>query len=198
MEPRLRHYISVRLMLAIMASGVLAGGGVILAGTLLIEDIVNDATSIAFREVENRLSILEASLSRIERDSSDNGFQALAVLAAQYPSMEEAMAAGMDTLKNDADRLGVDEIYFISNNGTIGATTFGPDVGLNLFTLGTAFADFLKNMMGSGRFASQRISMSTQTSKANSYQYHGHSRSRLHHRGVNKPKQGYRQDLPRL
>lgn len=173
MEPRLRHYISVRLMLSIMASGILAGGAVILAGTLLIEDIVDDATSIAFREIENRLSIMEAILSRIERDASEAGFKALAMLEAQYPSIEEAMAAGMDTLKNDAERLGVDEVYFISNDGIIAATSFEPDVGFNLFSLGTNFVGRLRQLIGSGRFENLRISISTRTSHANSYQFHG-------------------------
>lgn len=173
MIPRLRRYIASRLMWAVLGSGLLAGGSVIVSGSLLLESIVSSATSAAFSDAENRFAMLDQLLYRVESDTRKTGRAALSWFAGSYPALADAAAAGRDRLKADAVRLGVDEVYFIGPDGVIGATSFQPDEGFDMFALGGPFTEFLEGIAGSDRYADQRMTMSTGTAKANSYQYHG-------------------------
>lgn len=173
MVSSLRQYISARLRRAVFWSGLLAGAGVITCGMYLMNRIVDTATETAYHEVENRFVILDNVLARVERDSAETGHLALLKLAARYPTISDARAAGIEGLRGQVARLGISEAYFISLDGVIEATSFLPDQGFDLFGLGAEFKEFLAGQVGSGRFADQRMSMSTNTSQVNSYQYYG-------------------------
>jgi two-component sensor histidine kinase len=164
-------------MVAVLASGLLAGGSVIVSGSIMLESIVSSATRAAFSDAENRFAMLDSLLYRVESDTRKTGRAALSWFAASYPTLADAGAAGRDKLKADAAALGVDEVYFIGVDGIIGATSFEPDVGFDMFALGSQFTGFLMGLSGSGRYADQRMTMSTATAKANSYQYYGPSGS---------------------
>ncbi|PKL10076.1 MAG: hypothetical protein CVV51_00450 [Spirochaetae bacterium HGW-Spirochaetae-7] len=173
MVQSLRRYISARLRRAVFWSGLLAGAGVIVSGSFLINRIVVNATETAYRDVENRVAILDHALARVERDSAETGHLALLKLAAKYPTLADARDAGIDGLRRQAAQLSISEIYFISLHGVILATSFEPDQDFDLYALGTDFRNFLLDLVGKGRFADQRLSMSTNTSQVNSYQYYG-------------------------
>lgn len=160
-------------MRAVIGSGLIAGAGIITTGTILMNRIIDTATETAFQEVENRLVILDRMLYRAEMDAVASGHAAIERLVERYPAMADAKAAGPGSLRDSADELGISEIYFIDASGVIEATSFAPDLGLNLFSLGPEFKGFLRRIRGSGRFADQRLSMSSLTSQANSYQYYG-------------------------
>ena len=173
MVQSLRRYISARLRRAVFWSGLLAGAGVIACGSFLINRIIATATETAYRVVENRFTILDHVLARVERDSAEIGHLALLKLAGRYPTLADAKAAGIEGLRGQAAWLGVSEAYFISLDGVVEATSFKPDQGFDLFALGTSFREFLQGLVGAGRFADQRLSMSTNSSQVNSYQYYG-------------------------
>ncbi|MBU0927403.1 MAG: hypothetical protein KKA67_06615 [Spirochaetes bacterium] len=173
MVPKLRRYISTRLMWAVLGSGLLAGGGVIASGFMLFDRLVSTAIDSSLLEAENRFAVLDVMLTRVERDAAENGRSALLELSRRYPSIGLAEREGTDGLKSVASELGVSEIYFIRADGVVSATSFEPDVDMELYALGPGFSSFLKGLRGSGRFASQRLSISIRTSQANSYQYFG-------------------------
>jgi len=160
-------------MWAVLGSGLLAGGSVIVSGSIMLEGIVESATQAAFSDAENRFAMLDQLLYRVENDTRKTGRAALAWFAGSYPTLADAAAAGRDRLKTDSVRLGIDEVYFIGISGIIGATSFQPDEGFDMFALGGPFMEFLKGLAGSGHYADQRMTMSTSTAKANSYQYLG-------------------------
>ena len=160
-------------MRAVIGSGLIAGVGIISTGSIVMNEMIDAATESNFQEVENRIAILDRMLARAELDAADAGHAAIRRLIERYPSMDAARSAGTCALRDAADELGVGEIYFIGADGVIRATSFAPDLGLDLFSLGPGFAGFLRSVFGSGRFADQRLSMSTLTSRANSYQYYG-------------------------
>jgi len=160
-------------MWAVLGSGLLAGGSVIVSGSLMLESIISSATAAAFSDAENRFAMLDQLLYRVESDTRKTGRSALSWYAGSYPALADAAAAGKDRLKADAAALGVDEVYFIGIDGVIGATSFEPDEGFNMFALNGPFTDFLEGLAGSGRYADQRMTMSTGTAKANCYQYYG-------------------------
>lgn len=156
---------------------MLAGGSVIVSGSLMLEGIIASATRAAFSDAENRFAMLDQLLYRVESDTRKTGRAALAWFAGSYPTMADAKAAGKDRLRAETTHLGVDEVYFIGTDGIIEVTSFEPDEGFDIFSLGDQFTQFIKGIAGSGHYADQRMSMSTSTAKANSYQYYGPSGS---------------------
>jgi len=169
----LRRYISARLFLAILGSGLLAGGGVFLVGLSLFESTIDKAVEDKFIEAENRIAILDTVLSRAERESERRGRAALVELSRRYPSLAAAEAASESELAAAAAELGVSDVYFIRKDGVIRATSFRPDLGVNLYGLGGTLKTVIGGLFDTGRFILDRLSVSTQSFTLLSYQYYG-------------------------
>ncbi|MCX7024504.1 MAG: hypothetical protein NT080_07780 [Spirochaetes bacterium] len=174
MRHHIRDFIYRRLIIAILICGITAGAGVTICAVLLLDRIIISSNEAAYRDAADRFTLFDLLVYRIEAETRVNGRRALVELARRYPTLEAAAVAGMDRLRNDARELGVSEVYFISSDFKVLATSFPPDLGLDFTTFTyPEFVDFLKAQFGSGRFADQRITQSIMTAEVNSYQYHG-------------------------
>ena len=95
-----------------------------------------------------------------------------------FPLPALARAAASD-LAAEAARLNVGEIYLIGPNGVVAATSFEPDRGLDLFSLGDDFKEFLKGIIGAGKVNNQSLSLSTKTGHINMYQFYSPPGSKI-------------------
>ena len=172
MRSPIRHYLSSRLFLAILASGLIVGAGSVIAGITLFRGYMERAVAASRAEAANRLKLFDLVIARIVREAEERGHAALKALALRYPDRRVAGAASLAALRRDAGELGVDEIYFIGPDGKVFATSFPPDAGLDLFSFGASFTGFLKGIFGSGRIVDQGVTGSTQTGDINVYQYY--------------------------
>ncbi len=172
MRHHIRAFIYRRLVTAILACGLAAGLGVAACGAWLFQGAITGAERAAYRDAENRFALFDLLVSAIESDIRVNGRRALESLALRFPSPGAAIAAGREGLQRAAAELGIGEIYFIGRDGKVAATSFPPDDGLDLFGISGELRLFLEGLYGTGRFADQRISLSTRTGEVNGYQYH--------------------------
>lgn len=170
----LRAFIYRRLIVATLACGLTAGLGVAVAGAFVFQGVIQASEDAAYREAQGRFDLFDLLASRIESENRANGRRALAELARRFPSMDAVKGLGVAELHQVAAGLGVSELYFIAPDLTIRATSFAPDLGLDLRAIGNQpFVDFLAPLLGSGRFADQRLSQSAMTGEVHNYQYYG-------------------------
>lgn len=68
-------------------------------------------------------------------------------------------------------RVGVDNIYIIDKNTVVVATDFQPDMGFKLGEISGDLRSFLSGLMGTGRFAADRLNFSSKTGILQKYGY---------------------------
>ena len=171
LKKKLRSIMYERLVLCMLLCGLVASACVYFTAEALFTGIYAQARESNMREAEHRLALFALTLTRVERDSLDNGRLALRELGRRYPTASRLSSVDRSSLAAEARELGVSEIYFIDEAGTVVATSFLPDRGLELFSLGESFTAFLKGLYGKAEIADQRLSQSTLTGTINSYQY---------------------------
>lgn len=160
-------------MWAVLASGLLAGGGAILTGSFMLQRIISNLTEEELVDAENRFTLIDNIMYRVESETRKRGRAALAALAQSYPSLDAALASNSDRLKLHAGSLGVDDVYFLDRSGVIRASSMQAETGFSLYSLGDEYRSFLEGLLASGRFADQRVTMAFNTAKVTSYQYYG-------------------------
>jgi two-component sensor histidine kinase len=122
--------------------------------------------------VRSRLDLFDLVLSRAERDLLAPGKAALLGLGKRFPTAAHAARLSPQELTSLAAEFGVGEVYFINTDGVVFASSFEPDIGLDLFSLGARFTSSLKKLYGSGVVGDQRLTNSTRTGVLSVYQYY--------------------------
>ncbi|MBL8965516.1 MAG: sensor histidine kinase [Spirochaetaceae bacterium] len=173
MRSPIRRVLYSRLLAAIFASGLLTGLGCVTAGVLLFRGYMDRALAASEAEALKRVEVFNLVIGKVVRDQESRGTSALKALDARFADRASARAAGLEGLRAVAAELGVDEVYFIGDDGRVFATSFEPDQGLDLFSFGGPTELLLKALYGSGRLESPGITGSTQTGNINDYQYFG-------------------------
>jgi sigma-B regulation protein RsbU (phosphoserine phosphatase) len=78
-------------------------------------------------------------------------------------------------LRAIAKKIGMDihneDIYIISSDGTVLNTTFRDDLGVNLFSYGDVFKNYLLDILKGGKFKSDLFAIERQTKKPKKYTY---------------------------
>ena len=78
-------------------------------------------------------------------------------------------------LRTIADKIGMDkvneDIYIISDNGTIINTTFKQDLGLNLYNFGENSKNYLQDIFKSGKFKADLFAIEAKTKRPKKYSY---------------------------
>jgi len=172
MRSQVRRLLYSRLFIAILAASLFTGAGSVLAGAILFRTYLNRAIQGWRDEALDRIGVFEIMMQELLGKATASGQKGLLSLAQRFPDRAAATAAGMEGMRRAAQDSGVDEVYFIGEDGKVFATSFEPDLGLDLFTIDPAFTAFLKGMFGSVRFEQQGISGSSQTGNRNLYLYY--------------------------
>lgn len=172
MPSQIRRLLYSRLFIAILATSLLTGTGSLIIGGVLFRDYLDRAIQAGRAEAFDRIGIFELLMAKLLREGSATGRTGLRMLEARFPDRESALGAGREGLEQAAREAGVDEVYFIDDDGKVFATSFEPDLGLDLFSIDPSFSAFLKGIFGSGQIVDQGISGSTQTGNRNLYQYY--------------------------
>ena len=171
MRSQVRRVLYSRLFAAILAASLLTGAGSVLVGVILFRGYMDRAIEGSRTDALDRIDIFELMMKELLGKATATGEKGLALLAERYPDRGAAAAAGMEGMRRAARDAGVDEVYFIGEDGKVFATSFEPDLGLDLFAIDPAFTAFLKGIFGTGRYVSQGISGSSKTGNRNLYQY---------------------------
>jgi signal transduction histidine kinase len=171
LKKSLRSIMYGRLVLCALLCGLVASACVYFAAETLFTGIYAEARESNVREAEDRLALFDLTLARVERDSFANGRLALLELGRRYPTASRIASSSRASLEAEARGLGVSEVYFIDGGGRVAATSFAPDLGLELSRIDAGFAGFLKGLYGTAEIADQRLSQSTLTGTINNYQY---------------------------
>jgi signal transduction histidine kinase len=173
----LRGLMYRRIVLWTLLCGGIAATCVYGAAEMLFTRVYAFSRESNEREAENRLRLFDTMIARSERDSLENGRRALAELARLHAKTARwassgAARASQAGLAREAAALGISEIYLVDPDGIVAATSFAPDLRLDLFSLGPDFVSFLRSVYGSGEAFDQTLSGSTMTGTINSYQYY--------------------------
>ena len=173
----LRGLMYRRIVLWTLLCGGIAATCVYGAAEMLFTRVYAFSRESSEREAENRLRLFDTMIARSERDSLENGRRALTELAKLHAKTARwtssgAVRASQAELAREAAALGISEIYLVAPDGIVAATSFAPDLGLDLFSLGPDFVSFLRSVYGSGEAVDQTLSGSTMTGTINSYQYY--------------------------
>ena len=172
MRSQVRRILYSRLFVAILAASVLTGAGSVLVGVILFRGYMDRAIEGRRVDALDRIGIFELMMKELLGKATASGEKGLLMLAERFPDRGAAVAAGMEGMDKAALDAGVDEVYFIGEDGKVFATSFETDLGLDLFTIDPAFTAFLKGIFGTGRYVSQGISGSSRTGSRNLYQYY--------------------------
>lgn len=172
MRSKIRRLLYSRLFVAILTASILTGAGSVLAGAILFRGYLDRAIQGRRADALDRIGIFELMMKKLLDTAYATGDEGLQLLARRFPDRSAVVAAGMDGMRRAAKDAGVDEVYFIGEDGKVFATSFEPDLGLDLFTIDPAFSDFLAGLFGSRRLVRQGITGSSQTGSRNLYQYY--------------------------
>ncbi len=156
------------LMISVVLAGVV-GSGI----WRILNEIAATVQEDVMRQVNGRISDFDTILYWIEMNMEDSGMDSMRKLADRLPDPGELVSYSPNRLKELALSLDLDELYVIDRSCTVVATSFKPDEGFNLGSIGGRFRRFLQELIGSGRFATQRIVTSNQTGIINKYFYYG-------------------------
>ena len=168
----LRHYIHLQLIVTIAACSLISTFGVYFIGELFFDHLYERARRTAFATVGNDITLFADLSNGLAQRSRGAGAIALRELGRQYSSPAAFAHATPSGLAAEAARLKVGEIYLIGPDGVVAATSFEPDRGLDLFSLGDDFKAFLEGLVGTGKVNNQSLSLSTQTGRINVYQFY--------------------------
>jgi hypothetical protein len=125
-----------RIAVCMVLCGIVASLCVYICAEALFTSIYSGIRDSSAREAEERLALFNMALGRIERDSLAKGRLALLELARRYPDLASVAGKTPEALAAEARSLGVSESYFIDASGRVFATSFKPDLGLELPKLG--------------------------------------------------------------
>jgi signal transduction histidine kinase len=169
----LRSSLYRRVVLIAMGAGAFVALALGVAGYRFVTTRMEAERSRVFADMENRVGMLERLVSFAEEDMLKRGESALLELSARYGGGSGLAGLSAPELAAEAARLDVDDIYLIGENNRIVATSFAPDLGLDLGDFNPRFKAFVEGLKGSGKIAAQRLSVSTKTGAVGTYQYYG-------------------------
>jgi signal transduction histidine kinase len=169
----LRSSLYRRVVLIAVGAGAFVALALGIPGYRFVTTMMEAERSRTFADMENRLDIMERLISIAEDEMLKRGRSALLELSARYAGGRGLEGLSASELAAEAGRLDVDEIYLIDEKNRIVATSFAPDLGLDLGDYNPRFKAFVQGLKGSGKTADQRLSVSTNAGIVSSYQYHG-------------------------
>lgn len=168
----LRANLYRRVIAIALGASMFVALGVGIFGEIYFKRTLEAERERCFTDLGNRIIFMNRMLELPEERMLAMGRTALADIAARWGGGSGFAALSPDAIAVDARRLGVDEIYVINGSNVVVASSFKPDLGLNLAGFNSRFTSFLDSLRGKGKFVGQRISVSTQTGVLNTYQYY--------------------------
>jgi len=169
---KLRRYVYTRVAGAIALSGLLSALGVALSAELVLRKIDETARREILDAAYGGIRLLDIVVAREERDMRAACRAALLDLGSRIDDAGDFAAYDAADLRALAEAYGVSELYLVGPDGRIEATSFEPDLGLDLFALSGNFSKFLRGLVGKGEVEDQRIAGSTMTGTLSFYQYY--------------------------
>jgi PAS domain S-box-containing protein len=136
-----------------------------------ISKILNKNKENVISQIRNKYKTFKTFLSFIEIPMAEQGKNAVLKISRKldWKNLEKY---GRRELEKLAENNHVSEIYLINPRGIITATSFLPDLNLNLGELSEEFSLFLEKVRKDPRVFTQGITISNKTGSHNLYQYY--------------------------
>ncbi len=173
MKHSLRRRLSHYLVLSALLAAVSASIGLWVYGEYYFRAFYASLERAGLENARARIELFDIVMARAEQDIEEPGRRALFALGERFASADRVQAIGSGELKALAEKLGVDDVYFIDRDGRVFASSLTDDIGLDLFSLGDRFSDSLKSLYGRGTVGAQRLSQAIRTGVPTVYQYYG-------------------------
>ena len=139
----------------------------------LVNKGIDDKNKMLANEVTKVLRFQDIAVNIIDVEFT-NRFRSLSekLINTYFNNTENIRSLN---LREIANKMGMDsvneDIYVISNTGEIVNTTFKEDLGLNLFSYGDVFKNYLVNILDSGKFKSDLFAIEAKTKRPKKYTY---------------------------
>lgn len=173
MKRSIRRQLNINFFLACLVCSLTAALGVWSSGEYMFRSFYQDALQDSLDNAAYRLNVFDEMMFYAELQTRKNGNTVLRQLGEQFRNKAEVEALTQGELRSLADSHAVSEIYFIDGDGIVFATSFVPDLGLNLFkAVSSSYSARLKDLYGKGLIAEERLSQSVRTGIINAYQYY--------------------------
>ena len=169
----LRSSLYRRVVLIAVGAGAVVALSLSVAGYRFVMSSMEAERVRAFADIENRVSIMESFISYAMEEMLERGRGALRELSARNNGGSGLAGLSGSELAAEAARLHVDDIYLIDKDDRVVASSFAPDLGLDIGDNNPRFKVFIDGLRGTGRIAGQKPSASITTGIISSYQYLG-------------------------
>jgi two-component sensor histidine kinase len=171
-KTHLRSHIYRSAIIAILGCGIATALVVLSAGEFLFRKAYIAARNTSFSDAQGRFEIFDHLISGADARIRAITERALIELGRRYPDSSVISSTTAATLRAEARRLGVSDVYLAGPNGHIRATSFEEDFSIDLFSFGEKTAQALRALYGAGRVAHQSPSQSSRTGIMGSYHYY--------------------------
>lgn len=142
-------------------------------GYYYINQIFNDKVDTIFTSIENELVIFDHALTLVEEDWDKELTHNLPKLAQKFTEGKySATEKTPEYLKKIAREHGLTDLYLIDNNLVVIASSFKPDIGLDMSKFSSEYTKYLKDLLNQGETGIDRINVSSETGILKKYAYY--------------------------
>lgn len=168
----MKRTIFIYLFILILSSTIVFGVVTAVNTQNLFGKIIENNKEDVFAQIKDRIRTYDKILYFIEKAIVEYGDTAVRQVAAELNDPQKRHDSNPESLRELADRNGVNEIYLIRNDGLITRTSCLPDLDFNLFTISDEFKEFLSGVYGKGEIFSSKLTTSENTGIINNYLYY--------------------------
>jgi len=172
MKQRLRSSMYRSVAASLLGCGMATALVVFVAGEFLFREVYGAAKETGILEASGRFAMFDYFVAGADSRMREAAERALLELGIRYRGAADIATTTAAGLRAEARALGISDIYLVRANGHIGATSFEPDFGLDLFSFTEQTAAALRSLFGAGRVAHQSPSQSVVSGAMGSYHYY--------------------------
>ena len=143
----------------------------------ILENSNRNKNSIISNEIKNILQFQDFSLDIIETGLESRMYDLTYKLVFNYlDDVKDIKKLDLNAIHQEIGmRSGVEDIYIIDQNGIVVNTTFKKDIGLNFFSFGPKYKNYLLGIFKDRKFHVDRFTIEDKTKKLKKYSYHATS-----------------------
>ena len=168
----MKRTIFIYLFILILSSTIVFGIVTAVNTQNLFGKIIENNKEDVFAQIKDRIRTYDKILYFIEKAIVEYGDTAILQIAAELNNPQKRLNSTSESLRELADKYGVNEIYLIRNDGVITRTSFLPDQDFNLFSISDEYEEFVAGIFGKGEVFSSKLTTSEKTGIINNYLYY--------------------------
>lgn len=169
----LSNRIWIILLLALILSSVTTFLTAMTTGYYYINHLFDDKVETIFSSIENELVLFDQALNLVEEDWNKELTENLPKLARHLEKINNGLIEkDPQSLKKIAKQYGLTDIYLIDKNLIVIASSFKPDIGLDMSKFTPEYTQYLRKLLNKGEIGIDRINVSSETGILKKYAYY--------------------------